>query len=257
MELVVRTDGGSRGNPGPAAAGVHIADRNGRILFSGGFFLGEATNNVAEYQGILHGLAEAKKLGGTRITLYCDSELVTRQLNGQYRVKNAAMRRYYDQVCELRAEFEQFEIIHVRREKNADADAMVNEALDCGADVGGACDVKDLSESIASGSRDEGLVEKLADKVMFSDKGACRVMVSQAGGLRTELICLRQGQKDSLVIDSTQASVVVFQGQGILQLGERNAKVRRGDWLTINKGQELGLQADRDSDLVVLVTVVV
>ncbi|MCK5270534.1 MAG: ribonuclease HI family protein, partial [Sedimentisphaerales bacterium] len=81
MRLRIWTDGGSRGNPGPAGAGVVICDAEGEVLFSGGFFIvGEATNNVAEYEGILRGLVAAKDLGGTQLNIFCDSDLLVKQV---------------------------------------------------------------------------------------------------------------------------------------------------------------------------------
>jgi len=137
MHLIIKTDGGARGNPGPAGAGVIISQNNGQELFAGGFFLGNATNNVAEYMGIVHALELASQLGGTKLEIFCDSELVVKQINGQYRVKNANLRKYYQQVIKLIKKFSGFTISHIYRQDNKDADAMVNQALDAEADIGG------------------------------------------------------------------------------------------------------------------------
>jgi len=135
MRLEVWTDGGARGNPGPAGAGVAIFDESGASLLSKGFYLGETTNNVAEYEGLLRGLEEAKKLGGTELAVHCDSELIVRQVTGIYKVKKAHLRCYYEDVLKLMGEFESVEVMHVRREENTAADALVNRALDRRRDV--------------------------------------------------------------------------------------------------------------------------
>jgi ribonuclease HI len=129
-ELIVYTDGGSRGNPGPAALGVAILDAKGEILAKHGHYLGEQTNNYAEYSAVIFALKEAKKMGARHVTCYMDSELVVRQLAGAYRVKNAGLLPLFDEVKKLACEFEKISFSHVRREKNKIADSMVNEALD-------------------------------------------------------------------------------------------------------------------------------
>jgi len=135
MKLVVRTDGGSRGNPGPAAAGFVIEDDAGHRLQARALFLGRTTNNVAEYTALLRALESARGLGATDLTVYTDSELMVRQLQGSYKVKSAAIRPLFDQVDELRRGFESCLVLHVTRDKNEEADRLVNEALDAGHDV--------------------------------------------------------------------------------------------------------------------------
>ena len=132
------TDGGSRGNPGPAAAGVVLTDPDGRTIHAAGYFLGRTTNNVAEYQGLLRGLAEARRRGVTRLQVRSDSELMVRQINGQYKVKNTGLKPLYAQALEQTQRLEHIEVVHVRRESNVQADQLVNEALDRQADVGDA-----------------------------------------------------------------------------------------------------------------------
>ncbi len=135
MKLSIWTDGGARGNPGPAGAGIYIRDENGRTVCWAGFYLGEATNNVAEYQGLLRGLRAAKELGGTQLAVHCDSELIVKQVNGQYKVKNPTLRSIYEEVIAEMANFEQVTVKHVYRSDNAQADQMVNEAVDARGDV--------------------------------------------------------------------------------------------------------------------------
>lgn len=137
MRLTLRTDGGSRGNPGPAGAGVVISNTSGKAIFAAGYFLGRATNNIAEYQGLLKGIIQAKQLGATQLDVFCDSELVVKQVNGQYRVKNAAIKEVYDQVMDGLRELDSYKVTHVYRSSNTQADEMANRAMDAGADVGG------------------------------------------------------------------------------------------------------------------------
>lgn len=130
MKLVVHVDGGARGNPGPAAAAASLASEDGDVLDEVSELLGVATNNVAEYRGVLLGLARAKQLGASEVELINDSELVAKQLNGDYKVKHPAMIPLFAQAREALAGFERWTIRSVRREHNARADALVNAALD-------------------------------------------------------------------------------------------------------------------------------
>ncbi len=127
--LVINTDGGSRGNPGPAAIGVVIATPDGRHLESFGKYLGEGTNNFAEYSGVIAGLEAAKKYHPASIQFLLDSELVVKQLNGQYRVKHPDLQPLFHQVKKL-AEGCEVSFEHVLRGKNHLADTEVNKALD-------------------------------------------------------------------------------------------------------------------------------
>jgi ribonuclease HI len=130
VKLVVHVDGGSRGNPGPSAAAATLADESGRLVDEVSEVIGEATNNVAEYRGVLLGLARAKELGASEVELINDSELVAKQLNGDYKVKHPSMVPLFQQARAALAQFERWSIRSVRREDNARADALVNEALD-------------------------------------------------------------------------------------------------------------------------------
>lgn len=130
MKLVVHVDGGSRGNPGPAAAGAVLSTTDGDVIDEATQLLGQATNNVAEYEGVLLGLRRAKALGATDVELVNDSELVAKQLTGAYKVKHPAMKPLHARArTELEA-FERWSIRSVPRAQNADADALVNQALD-------------------------------------------------------------------------------------------------------------------------------
>jgi ribonuclease HI len=130
VKVVVHVDGGARGNPGPAAAAAVVSTPDGEILDEASELLGVATNNVAEYRGLLVGLARARALGATEVEVVNDSELIAKQVNGEYKVKHAAMRPLYlDAMAALR-EFDSWSIRSVPRAQNAEADALVNQALD-------------------------------------------------------------------------------------------------------------------------------
>ena len=123
-------DGGARGNPGPAAAAAVATSTGGEPLAERSMYLGEATNNVAEYRAVLLGLQLARELGASEVELVNDSELVAKQIGGEYRVKHAGLRPLYlDAMQELRG-FQRWAVRSVRRESNERADQLVNEALD-------------------------------------------------------------------------------------------------------------------------------
>ena len=123
-------DGGARGNPGPAAIGAVVSDADGGELLAEGRYIGESTNNVAEYKGLLLGLELARSLGATDVEVINDSELVARQIGGQYKVKNATLKPLFEQaMAELRG-FDSWSVRNVPRAQNARADELVNEALD-------------------------------------------------------------------------------------------------------------------------------
>jgi ribonuclease HI len=128
--LSIHADGAARGNPGPAAIGVTVKDESGKLIDTVSRRIGKATNNQAEYRAIIAGLEKAKKLGAVQVNVYSDSELAVKQINGRYRVKNAALRDLYAQVVKLSGAFESFSISHVRRSRSAEADSLANRALD-------------------------------------------------------------------------------------------------------------------------------
>ena len=130
MRVVVHVDGGARGNPGPAAAAAVLSAPEGEVLDEATRLLGRATNNVAEYHGVLLGAERARALGAEEVELVNDSELVARQLTGAYKVKHPDMRSLHAQALEALAGFRRWSIRSVPRAQNADADRLVNQALD-------------------------------------------------------------------------------------------------------------------------------
>jgi ribonuclease HI len=130
VKVVVHVDGGSRGNPGPAAGAAVISTPDGELLVAASELLGVATNNVAEYRGLLLGVRRARELGATEVELVNDSELIAKQLSGLYKVKHPDMRPLHAQALALLREFDAWSIRSVPREQNEQADALVNAALD-------------------------------------------------------------------------------------------------------------------------------
>jgi ribonuclease HI len=130
MLLKIYSDGGARGNPGPAAIGFVIQDAKGKVLFEKGEKIGEATNNQAEYQAIRFALEKAKELKGTELECFLDSELVVKQLSGEYKVKDKDLAVQYLKIWNLQNEFKSVTYKHIYREKNTAADSLVNQALD-------------------------------------------------------------------------------------------------------------------------------
>jgi ribonuclease HI len=130
VKLVVHVDGGARGNPGPAAAAAVLSTPGGDVVDEAHELLGVVTNNVAEYRGLLLGLERARALGADEVEVVNDSELVAKQVNGQYKVKHADMRPLHARAMETLGAFRRWSIRSVPRAQNADADALVNQALD-------------------------------------------------------------------------------------------------------------------------------
>jgi ribonuclease HI len=129
-KLVLHVDGGARGNPGPAAVGVVVSEPDGEVVTTFGAKIGEASNNVAEYQALLRGLELAAELGARAVHIVNDSELVARQVSGVYKVKHPAMQELHRQALDALAGFDGWSIESVPRSENAEADRLVNEALD-------------------------------------------------------------------------------------------------------------------------------
>lgn len=128
--LQFHVDGASRGNPGEAGFGVFVTDFHGAEVASLYGYLGRATNNVAEYQGLIHALRYARARGAKSVRVYSDSELVVRQINGEYKVKHPDMKALHREAGSLLGSFRDAKVAHVPRERNRDADRLANQALD-------------------------------------------------------------------------------------------------------------------------------
>ncbi len=130
MEIVVYTDGASRGNPGKAGIGAVIYDQNGQVLKEISEYIGEATNNVAEYKAVIAGIRAGIDLKATMIEVNADSQLLVRQLNGEYRVKNEGLKPLYKEALKILSCFKSYKIKHIPREKNKIADKLANRGID-------------------------------------------------------------------------------------------------------------------------------
>ena len=130
QKLLIKTDGRSQGNPGPAAIGAIIKDEQGKLIASISQAIGRATNNQAEYRAIIAALKEAIELGAEQVDIRSDSELIVEQINRRYRVKNAALKPLYQQVKQLQSQLKGFTITHIPRQQNREADSLAGKALD-------------------------------------------------------------------------------------------------------------------------------
>jgi ribonuclease HI len=137
LNVEVFTDGASRGNPGQAGAGWVILSASGETIKEGYVYLGRRTNNEAEYEAVIHALNDAESLGARTVALRTDSQLLVRQINGQYRVKSARLEHLHRAAREVIQRFRRFEANHIPREENGDADALANKAIDESADASG------------------------------------------------------------------------------------------------------------------------
>jgi ribonuclease HI len=129
-EAVLWTDGAARGNPGPAGIGAILKSASGEVLYTGSEFLGHTTNNVAEYKAVLLGLNGALSHGVERIEVRADSELLIKQLKGEYRVKSPGLRPLFDEARRLISRFKSVKLTHIRRELNGEADRLANQGID-------------------------------------------------------------------------------------------------------------------------------
>ena len=130
LALQLFTDGASRGNPGQAGAGIAIFDEEGNELVGTGQYLGQCTNNEAEYRALLFGLAKCGEFGRGRLKVHLDSELIVKQIRGEYRVKHPNLKPLFQEAMQKLSEFSSFSVTHVRREKNSRADELANQAID-------------------------------------------------------------------------------------------------------------------------------
>jgi len=182
QHIIIHTDGGSRGNPGPAAAAYVLSEPGGRTIESKGFFLGKTTNNVAEYAGLLKALNAAKQRQAKIISAYTDSELMARQINGQYKVKSPKLRPIYADCMQLLNGFDKWRVSHIRREKNTLADELANRVMDARRDIDG------VSTQASVCDKPAGKRVRLA--ILLSGGGTTMVNIHeqiQAGRLNAEI----------------------------------------------------------------------
>jgi len=132
MKCILRTDGGARGNPGPAGIGAVIESEKGEVLETVSKYLGVRRNNQTEYQAVIEGLRKCKELGATAVHVYADSELLVNQANGDYKVKNDGLKTLFQEMKNIESHIGAVRYEHVRREKNLAADKLANEAMDLG-----------------------------------------------------------------------------------------------------------------------------
>jgi ribonuclease HI len=132
QRLLIYVDGASRGNPGPAGAGVVIFGPEGETLAEEHVYIGEATNNVAEYRALLLALQKAREMRATRIQVFTDSELLYRQMEGRYRVRNSKLVALFQEAISLSKDFQEFRLQHILRSENKRADLLANLAVDAG-----------------------------------------------------------------------------------------------------------------------------
>jgi len=130
MKLKLFTDGGARGNPGPAASGIVIKNEKNKTVASYGEYLGKQTNNYAEYSALISGLKKAKELGADEVECFLDSKLVVEQLKRNWKIKEPTLQKLFVQAYNAAAQFKKVTYKHIYREDNTEADALVNEVLD-------------------------------------------------------------------------------------------------------------------------------
>ena len=181
--IVIYTDGGSRGNPGPASGAYVLLDGAGMVIGGKGVFLGNTTNNFAEYTGLFEGLAAAAEMGVEKVSVFSDSQLMVRQINGQYRVKSANLKGLHRRCKEILCGFSKWEITHVMRDLNKDADALANKSMDKKRDV-----VLEGTGVIADANCGEG--KRLRLGILLSGGGTTMVNIQkeiEGGNLNAEI----------------------------------------------------------------------
>ena len=181
--ITIFTDGGSRGNPGPAAGAYVLIDDFGMTVAGKGVFLGKTTNNVAEYTGMREGIEAARTMGYKELKLFSDSDLMVKQITGQYRVKNQNLKVIHTKIMKLLCGFDKWQITHVYRENNKDADKLANDAMDKKRDV-----VLKTGGGVVAG---KGGKKPLRLGVLLSGGGTTMVNIQkeiEAGRLNAEIV---------------------------------------------------------------------
>lgn len=250
MKLIIHSDGGSRGNPGPAAAGVVISDAKGKKLLARGFFLGEGTNNFAEYQGLLLALQHAARLNGTELEISCDSELIVKQVKGEYRVKNPSLQKICREILDLIDDFKTVNIKHVRRCHNAHADQLVNQALDAGCDVDGCLSGNQANDPAPSAVT---FIDLLKESQFRPDQPQ-KLFFPMQDKLRAGLLCLDRGQHYSIESHWREATITIIRGRGTITVENEIRPAAQGLWLHLKGIRTAQITADPDEQFIALVT---
>jgi len=196
--IIAYTDGASRGNPGPAAAGFTLSEPGGTELQAKAFFLGEATNNAAEYTAIIRALEAARQIGAEQITVFSDSELLVRQVNGQYKVKSEHIRPFFQQVLDLLAQFRDWKVRHILREKNKKADKLVNLALDRRGDVEGRTAPADDRKPVRLGGLISGGGTTLMNILEYIRRGELNAKVAAVISSRSDVAGVERAKSAGL-----------------------------------------------------------
>jgi ribonuclease HI len=216
LSVIVQFDGGSRGNPGPAGIGVTLTDEEGIPIYEMGEFLGNCTNNVAEYTALVRGLAAAKLLGAAKVTIKADSELVVRQINGIYKVKSPDLKPLFQRAMALIDELHDVKVVHVYREKNERADELANMAMDRAALGGGLVKLEPLgtlADAVAGFGkpRTKKAVREIVEAV--PEGGA----IAGAGGLRSLAKLMREAEGE-LSAKELEALLLIAESPGRTQV---------------------------------------
>jgi len=233
---------------------VVIRDERGGTVFAGGFYLGTGTNNAAEYEALLRAMKLAERLGGTELDILCDSELIVKQVNGQYRVKNAKLRRLFEEVTSRMRGFARVSVGHVRWENNSEADSLANRAMDSKSDVGGMVAGSADSQDAGAGAGGFLAVRDLAGWAIEDGAGVRKERLMEEGRIRTALFIVRPGHRCRLKPRTSEAMLTVVQGRGTVSSGGEGRTVGAPCWVRVRVSRELDLVAEGDRQLMVAVT---
>ena len=259
MHVDIWTDGGARGNPGPAATGVVIKGEDGQDLFTAGYYLEPTTNNVAEYTAMIQALKAATKIQATSFTLHSDSQLIVRQLNGEYKVKHPEMKIRYQEIQSLLGNFTSSEFIHVRRELNKEADALVNQAMDCCGDVG--CDIEvaqassDNDTPSTDGAAPETLIDTTNLKKLIKFSRIPKIeKVDINDTTATGLICLDINQTINVPNKGKQTTCCVLKGNGFLKIDDSSTPLATGSWFMLTDDMQATVRSTDIAQIIAIIT---
>lgn len=245
MKLILHIDGASRGNPGPAAIGVIVTDENGTVLAEIGEYIGETTNNVAEYKALLRGLKEADRLGAQEISVYSDSELLVKQMEGAYRVRHPGLVTLHNQARNMIRVFAQVTLTHVPREQTTSADKLANEVLD----------LRKQETAATTKATDKGAeirVVKMSPKETEIAPWGSRWQLLSVPPLALHRLMINPGQR--LPYQETPVDVVahILSGKGRLTAGGAEFALETGDSVFISKSATGVVEVVGEQPLVVV-----